>query len=142
MLSGMEGEPRLVSEESKKRAQIGLREATIEVLLACKEGQDVEESAEEIMEVFGQASGSIAIAAQFGVALASGPQTLADLTTVTICASGKRVEDLDRDEYLAWRKRTLRLVDSLTFSGCGVYEHKLRNGQICYSLLEEGCEDG
>jgi len=136
MLSGQSEVPQLVPEKQKEQARDNLREAVIEQLVACQAGQDVEASADEILDILGKGNNSIAVAARVGIALASGPQTLADLTAIAVWACGGCLDRMERAEYLRWRKKTLRLIDSLTFcGGAAVYEHKLENGQIAYGLL-------
>lgn len=139
MLSGQCGELPPVSAERKEQARGSLREAIVEQLVACRGGAEVDACADEVMEVLGQSHNNLAISAQFGVALARGPQALSDLTAITVQVSGEYLPKMDRDAYLRARKRTLRLIDSLTFAGCGIYEHELENNQLCYSLLP--CEE-
>ena len=122
--------------ESRKHLNIG--DALFARVQEVDESQ-IDAAADEIFNICGQGFGSLAIAARFGVALSQGPQTMADLTGLAIWACNKCQDSMSRDEYLNWRKRTLRILDALTWAGglC-IYEHRLDNGQIVYSLLRKG----
>jgi len=122
--------------ERQEEARDSLRQSVIDILALCRQGHTLDECADEILDVMGQGSNSIALAARFGIALSEGPKTLADLTVMAIRICGGTTRGMDRDDYLRWRKRVLRLVDSLTYSGCGIFEHKLQNGQLLYGLDE------
>ena len=135
LLSGKQQELVLVPEEQRDEAIASIRQAILRELVACREGKDPESCADELLDIMGQSSGSIALSAHFGIALSAGPLSLADLTAIACQVDGGRLDEMDRNEYLALRKRVLRLVDSLTFSGCGLFEHTLANGQLVYSLL-------
>jgi len=105
------------------------------------EQAQTDEQTGELLALFGQSVNSIAVASRIGAALARGPKTLADLTEIAIEVYDESVDGMDRDTYLHWRKRTIRWLDAITYvNGCPAYEHKLRNGQLCYSLLDaEDC---
>jgi hypothetical protein len=138
VLSGSQQDPQSVSAEQRERGAQGLREAVVEAIGDIQTGdeQDIEERVDRVLVALGQGTNSIAIAARFGVALARNPQTLADLTAITIHTCGICTDGMTRDEYLRQRKRTLRLLDAISYSGgLGVYEHTLENGQICFSLV-------
>ena len=134
LLSGKRGEPPLVSEEDRERATGSLREAVLEVLASCRAGADVDGCADEMLEIMGQSSGSIALAAHFGIALARGPLSLVDLVEIACKVQGLRPREMERDDYLRERKRVLRLLDALTFLGAGLFEHSLENRQLVYGL--------
>jgi len=141
MLSGHLSDLPSVTDESKEGAKTNLREAILEQLTACMEGRDADEVAEEILGIIGQSSGSIALAAQFGAALMTGPQTLSDLVQLASQTLGIELCGIERPAYLRLRKKVLRLLDSLTYAGAlGIYEHKLGNGQITFDLLPPGWE--
>ena len=139
ILSGQVDSFQPVSEQRQEQTEESLRQAIIEQLSLCRQGHSVDECTDEILDILGQSSSSIALAARFGIALVQGPQTLADLTAmaIEICGDADSARNMPRDDYLRWRKRVLRLVDSLTYSGCGIFEHTLANGQICYALTKE-----
>jgi len=130
------------SPEQAEHARTNLRTAIVEQLRTARKVQtdELDECANEMLELMGHRSHSIAIAARFGAALAIGPQTLADLTDISIVTSGLRPNELDRTEYLRWRRRTLRLLDAITYCGMPIYEHTLENGQIVYGLLNPELE--
>lgn len=138
ILSGQEGELDEVPPEQKERAANRLRKAVIELI----EGVDVhderavEECADEMMRTIGLRYDSIAVAVRIGIELSSGPKTLSDLTRLCIWACGRSADGMKRDDYLSWRKKTLRILDAISLSnGCGLYEHTLDSGQLVYSLL-------
>jgi multicomponent Na+:H+ antiporter subunit E len=108
-----------------------------------EDDEDIGRCASEVLSLLGQ-NNNIAIAAHFGRELAGGAKTLADLVSVAACVCGEYVPTMERDDYLRLRKRTLRIVDALSLGGVGlpVYEHKLTNGQIAYSLLSPDCYEG
>lgn len=144
MLSGQCKEIEHVSEERKEQVRISLRETIVNAIRGID--TEAEEAlgacADEVLEILGQGHNSIAIAARIGAALASGPKTLADLTSMCIVVCGESAFGMEREDYLDWRKRVVRLVDALTFcNGSNIYEHKLANGQIVLSLME-GAPDG
>jgi hypothetical protein len=135
LLSGKQQELQLAPEEQRDGAESKIRQDIIDQFRAFEAGVDIDECVGEILDIMGQTSRNIGLAAQIGIVLAKGPLLLSDLTALAIQASGERVKNLEREQYLAWRRRVLRLIDSLTYSGCNLYEHLLENGQICYSLL-------
>jgi hypothetical protein len=140
MLSGQHAELQSVPEERREQARTSLRESIIEAMKGVDTGDDeaLDACATEILEILGQGYNSIAIASRVGAALQSGPKTLSDLTQMCIWVCGVSMDGMDRDSYLAWRKRVLRVLDAVTFSnGCGVFEHRLESGQLVYSLLQE-----
>ena len=104
---------------------------------ACPEDQEqMDAVADELLLLLGKSTNSIAIASRFGVALAGGPKTLNDLTEIAIWTCDKCMDGMPRDEYLQWRKRSLRLLDAIGYlNGCPIYEHKLESGQLVYGLL-------
>jgi hypothetical protein len=140
VLSGQQEELRPVPAVRREQAHLGMKGAIVEAM----RGIDTEDEAalgacaDEVLEILGQTSGSIAISARLGVALARSPQTLSDLTAITAWVCGECLSAVDRGTYLALRKKTLRLLDSLTLcDGLPVFEHTLSNGQITYSLIED-----
>lgn len=140
MLSGQEVEPQHVPQEKKEQARTSLREAIVSAVrgVDTSDEEALEAVADEILEVLGQGGGSIAISARIGCALSRGPQSLSDLTAITAWVSGACLSKIERSAYLSLRKRTLRLLDSLTLcDGMVVFEHQLENGQLVYSLLED-----
>lgn len=139
IVSAEREEPPLATEDEAERAEASLRASIVEVLDACKQGRDVEACADELLEIMGQCSGSITLAAHFGIALGKGPLSLLDLTQIACRVQGVNYTTLEREEYLMIRKRVLRLLDSLTFTGLGLFEHVLENKQLVYGLLS--CEE-
>jgi len=137
ILSGLREGFQPASEQEQEQAASSIRQSVIEQLILCRQGHSVEECADELLEILGQSSSSIALAARFGIALAGNPQTLADLTAMAIDVCGESIHGMEREDYLRRRKRVLRLIDSLTYSGCGIFEHKMQNGQLCYALTRE-----
>ena len=55
-------------------------------------------------------------------------------------ANGQICYDLlGREEYLSWRKKSLRLLDGICYvNGLPVFEHVLDGGQLVYGLLGSG----
>jgi hypothetical protein len=83
-------------------------------------------------------NGTIAIAARVGAELQKGPRTLSDLVALAAWVCDVDLGQKDRDTYLAWHRRVLRLIDAVTSGGgLPIYEHQLANRQICYSLIED-----
>lgn len=151
--AGMEDAPQILSghceafwpvpEEHQEKARTNIRESVVAQLEACRDREDVDKCADAIMELFGHGNQSISIASRFGAAIAQSPRTLADLTEICIATCGGRNDRRDRDRYLGWRKRALRLVDALSYgNGLPIYEHKLSNGQLAYSLIPCETEKG
>lgn len=134
ILSGQHEAFQPVPDERQEEAKESLRQSIIDILALCREGHTVDECADEMLDIMGQSSKSISLAVHFGIALSGGPQTLSDLTALAAQVCGTTATG---DDYLKWHKRAKRLVDSLTYSGCGIYEHTLANGQICYALTKE-----
>lgn len=135
VLSGECDDLESVPDEQQERAEASLRESIIVQLAACREGRDIDECADEILEVLGQGQHNLAIAARMGVALSLGPQTLTDLVAMAARTCDKHVQEMDRPEYLRMRKRVLRLVDAVTYSGLGIFQHEMENGQLCFGLM-------
>ncbi len=138
MLSGAQEALPDVPAELKEKARTSLRESITEAVRGIdSEDQDaLDACVDEILDVLSQGNNSIAISARFGLALASAPQTLADLTEIAILTCGVQTYGMDRKEWLRWRKRSLRLIDAISAAGgLAVYEHRMGNGQLCYSLL-------
>ena len=95
--------------------------------------------ADELLEMFGRSVNSIAIAARWGAALKDGPLTLNDLVEIALEVCGVSMDGLDREEYLSWRKKSLRLLDGICYvNGLPVFEHVLDGGQLVYGLLGSG----
>ena len=140
MLSGQRGELLPVPEERKEQAKESLRSAIISVVrgIDTENTESLETCATEILDILGQGANSISVAAHIGVALSKGPLTLADLVELSVVVCGGRVKEMPRDEYLDQRKKVLRLIDGLSLAGCGVYEHKLENGQLVFGLMPCG----
>jgi len=137
LLSGAREELVLLPEEEQQRTTGSLREAILGVLTDFRDGQCADDCADELLEIMGQSSGSITLAAHFGIALTKGPLALVDLIEIACKIQGVRSKDLEREAYLATRKRVLRLLDSLTYARVGLYEHTLANRQLIYSLLSD-----
>jgi hypothetical protein len=140
VLSGQQEELRPVPEERREKARVSLREAIVEAIRGIDTGDEgaLDACADEVLEMLGQTSGSIAISARIGVALSQGPQTLSDLTAISAWVCGECLSDASREVYLALRKKTIRLLDSLTLcDGMPLYEHQMQNGQLIYSLMED-----
>jgi len=139
MLTGAPEDIQPVPEREKEQAWQSLRADIITIVRNTDVNSDESLSAcaDEILEALGQSSGSISIAARFGIELSKGPLALADLTSLAIQTAGEDQNSMDREAYLMWRKRVLRLVDSLTFGNCCIFEHTLGNSQLVYSLLPQ-----
>jgi len=136
MLTGLDEPLRPVPPVQQAQAHTSLRESIMELLDLCKDGKDADACTDEILDCLGQSSNSIAIAARFGAALAEGPKTLADLTSIAIEVSGVSPYGMEREDYLRWRKKALRLIDAIGCSdGLPIYQHALQNGQLVYGLL-------
>ena len=134
ILSGQHEAFQPVPDERQEEAGESLRQSIVNILALCREGHTIDECADELLDIMGQSSKSISLAVHFGIALSAGPQTLSDLTSLAaqVCGTTASGED-----YLKWHKRAKRLVDSLTYSGCGIFEHTLENGQLVYALARE-----
>jgi hypothetical protein len=145
MLSGQQAPLQAATEDQKERARESLHQAVFDVIktVDVDDDEDIGRCASEVLALLGQ-NNNIAIAAHFGRELAGGAKTLADLVSVAACVCGEYVPTMERDDYLRLRKRVLRIVDALSLGGVGlpVYEHKLTNGQIAYSLLSPDCYEG
>jgi len=137
MLSGDWEEPPPVPEARKAQAITSMRAGLTEAVLGTDTGDEeaIEACVDEILEILGEGTNSNAICMQIGVALSGGPLPLADLVALSATVCGRHVSEMDRTEYLGLRKKVLRILDSLTLAGCGIYEHKLGNGQLVYALM-------
>jgi hypothetical protein len=139
MLSGRQEEMQRVPEEIREQGRSGLRESIAEVLrgLETEDEEALTECADTIVGMLRQ-NGTIAISARVGAELQKGPRTLSDLVSLAAWVCDVQLDSKDRDTYLAWRHRVLRLIDAITSGGgLPIYEHQLANRQICYSLIED-----
>ena len=85
---------------------------------------------------------SVPAAACLGRALQEGPITLAQATRIVLDSAGIEHQGLSREEYLYWRKRCLRLLDSVSLvGGLAIWEEKNENGELVYDLLRPAGQD-
>jgi hypothetical protein len=140
MLSGKRDEPQPVPEKVRKKAGESVRASILEAIQDLDAGDEeaVGACADELLSIMGQQMGTLSIAARFGETLSKGPRTLSDLTDLAIWACDQCHDKMSRDEILAWRKRSLRVLDALTWcGGLRLFQHTLENGQLVYSLMPE-----
>ena len=137
MLSADWEEPEPVTEARKAEARFSVRSAIIEAVrgIDTSDEEALEACADEVLAALGEGANSNAISMRLGAALSASPMTLLDLTELCALVCGQDMHDMDREERLGVRKKVLRIIDGLTLAGCGIYEHKLANGQLLYGLM-------
>jgi len=139
-------QPRILhksSPQNKRRAWRNLQEAVLQLLAAVRTAPDADLPAtlttvtDELMDVLCNTHRSVILALRFGMALGRGPVSSGDLTEITAAVYGRKASTMPRPEYMRWRFRALRMLDTLTLNNCPIFEHRLQNGQIVYAIMEE-----
>jgi len=107
------------------------------------EKEEATDEANGIIDLARKTFYSVPAAARLGVALQQGPVTLTEATVIVLDVAGLQRRELSREAWYYWRKKCLRLIDSLTFVGAlCVYEFKNDDGELVYDLLREEQGDG
>jgi len=106
------------------------------------ERSTAEHEVEGMLSVARKTFYSVPAAACLGRALAAGPLTLREATRIVLDSAGVEHQTLDREAYLYWRKRTLRVLDSISLvGGLPLFEDKTESGELVYDLLQPIASD-
>ena len=79
---------------------------------------------------------AVSAGARIGRRLQEGPATLRELVDLVIAGAGLDRHAISRADFLNWRNRVLRLLDSISaVGGLPVWEAKTDAGELIYDLL-------
>jgi len=96
------------------------------------------DEADKILDIVCKTFNTVQAASKLGAALQQGDVTLQEATKIVIRCANLDPETIDRSLYLYWRKRALRLIDSIGYvGGMPVYEEEYPDGTIVYALLRD-----